>query len=133
MAFNEARARYLRDRVMTATPAQRIVMMYDRLSLDLTQAATAEDPAAAGTHLGHAMTIVAELQGSLDSTGGPAAQNLSSLYAYLLRELVAIRGGDLSKLPPVSEIVSNLRATWAQAAEQVSQPVAAAASGSWVS
>ena len=89
--MDEARARYLRDRVLTATPAQRVVMLYDRLGLDLTQAVATEDAIAAGAHIGHASQVVAELLGSLDVTAGGPADNLAAIYGYLLRELTAIR------------------------------------------
>lgn len=149
MAADEVRARYLRDRVMTASPAQRVVMLYDRLGLDLTlaQAAlsdatnateavagAAADPVAAGTHLAHAMQVVAELQASLDTSAGGPAANLASLYAFLVGELVAIRGGAYEKLPAVAEIVATLRDAWAQAAQAVApEPrTAPAAAGAWV-
>lgn len=109
----EARARFLRDRVLTATPVQRVVMLYDRLALDLAQAETAPD-----TAVGHAMQIIAELQASLDVTAGGPAQNLSSIYTFLLRELIAVRGGEPQRLPGVVQIVGDLRESWTQAAAQ---------------
>jgi len=133
----DIRARFLHDKVVTATPAQRIVMVYDRLGLDLNRASV--DPASAGEHLLHAMQIVAELQSSLDVSASGAAPNLASLYAFILRELIAVRGGQTDRLPAVQKIVSELRDSWAQAAELVSvgsdTPTAVAApatSGSWV-
>jgi flagellar protein FliS len=113
MDSHDARARFLRDRVLTATPAQRIVMLYDRLARDLTQAETEPDAAIA-----HAMQIVAELQSSLDVTAGGAAENLVSVYAHMLRELIAVRGGEPDRLSGVSAIVSSLRESWAQVAEE---------------
>jgi len=134
MPGDEVRARYLRDRVMTATPAQRVVMLYDRLGLDLTRASEAEDSFGAGQHLNHAMEVVAELRSSLDVTAGGPAENLASIYGYLLSELVGARGNEGAKLPPLRRIVGSLRDAWAQAGEQISgsQPSAAAAVGSWV-
>src|SRR6266567_808698 len=108
MVMHDVRTRYLRDRVLTATPAQRVVMLYDRLALDLNLAQTAaeSDSLEAGQHLAHALAIVAELHASLDTTvGGPAA-NLSSIYAYLLGELLAARGGDVDRLPGARAIVT---------------------------
>ena len=134
MAGDDVRARYLRDRVMTATPAQRVVMLYDRLGLDLTRASEAEDSYAAGQHLSHAMEVVAELRASLDVTAGGPAENLAAIYGYLLGELVGARGGETARLAPVRGIVSGLRTAWAQASELVatSNPAAPAAAGSWV-
>lgn len=135
MAADELRARFLRDKVMTASPAQRVVMIYDRLNLDLTRAATAaDDPAEAGAHLAHAMQIVTELQSSLDISAGGPADSLASIYGYLLRELITIRGGQLQRLPAVIEMVAGLRQAWAAAAEQVVREPAqlGAAAGAWV-
>lgn len=117
--MDEVRARYLRDRVLTATPAQRVVMLYDRLGLDLSLAGAAEARADSGEHLTHAMQVIAELQASLDVSAGGPAENLSSIYPYLLNELILIRGGDDTRLGGVQEIVATLRDAWVQAADQV--------------
>jgi flagellar protein FliS len=117
---DDIRNRYLRDRVLTATPAQRVVLLYDRLALDLRRAQTAEQRADAGEHLGHAARIVGELLGSLDHTAGGPAANLASVYLYLLRELLAAQtGGDLNRVNAVEEIVLALRDTWTQVAEGI--------------
>lgn len=134
MAMDEVRARYLRDRVLTATPAQRVVMLYQRLSLDLNlaQAAAETDAYAAGAHLSHAMQIVAELQSSLNTNIGGPAENLSSIYAYLLNELLTVRGGDIGPLSGLREIVATLTEAWSRAAEQITSDGPAAAAGAWV-
>jgi flagellar protein FliS len=134
MPGDEVRARYLRDRVMTATAAQRVVMLYDRLGLDLARASEAEDSFGASQHVSHAMEVVAELRSSLDVTAGGPAENLASIYGYLLGELVGARGQEATKLPPLRQIVSSLRDAWAQVGEQLAAaPIApAAAIGSWV-
>lgn len=136
MSADELRTRYLRDKVMTASPAQRVVMIYDRLGLDLTRAAagTADQIAETGAHLAHAMQIVTELQSSLDISAGGPADSLASIYGYLLRELITIRGGQLQRLPAVIEMVAGLRQAWAVAAEQVVREPAqlGAAAGAWV-
>ena len=83
-------------------------------------------------HLSHAMQIVAELQSSLDiSAGGPAA-NLSSIYGYLINEIIAIRGGDHDRLPGIASIVSTLRDAWAQAARTREGANVTAVVGAWV-
>jgi flagellar protein FliS len=126
-AADSARARFLRDRVLTATPAQRVVMLYDRLALDL---ARADNDRQSTTDLDHALRIVTELRASLDVNAGGPADNLASLYAYMLRELLAIRGGERDRLPKVAAIVESLRQAWAQVAEQVG--VASTQAGAWV-
>jgi flagellar protein FliS len=133
MAVDELRARYLRDRVLTATPAQRVVMLYDRLGLDLTLAASAEDSFAVGERLSHAMQVVAELQASLDVTAGGPAENLTSIYGYLMSELIAARGGEIARLDGAARIVTTLREAWAKASESVtSTPPDRVAAGTWV-
>jgi flagellar protein FliS len=121
------RARFLRDRVMTATPAQRVVMLYDRLVVDLRLSIDADDDLDASPHLSHAMLVIAELQSSLDASAGGAAENLARIYNYLLRELIDARGGRRDALPRVATIVGELRDTWAEAVLRLS---AGAADGS---
>jgi flagellar protein FliS len=127
-----ARARYLADAVATATPARRIVLLYDRLWLDIQRALAAQDGGelSARDHLQHAQQIVAELLGSLDRTAWSGAADLAALYGYLLTELMAEAGEPRpGRLALISRIVSDLRATWQQAAEQlaVGEPVPTAA------
>jgi flagellar protein FliS len=112
---SDLRARYLSDRVLTATPAQRVVMLYDRLHLDLARACGAADPADRGSHLDHALQVIAELAGSLDVRAGGPAENLAALYGYLVGELVAVRGGQTGRLAGTQSIVETLRAAWTAA------------------
>ena len=123
MPAADARARYLADAVATATPARRIVLLYDRLWLDIQRAQAAQDSAdpAGRDHLQHAQQIVAELLGSLDTTAWSGAANLASLYGYLLSELIGegIEGRP-GRLATVSRIVADLRASWQQAEERLS-------------
>lgn len=114
------RARFLRDRVMTATPGQRVVMLYDRLVVDLRLSIDACDGFEAQPHLGHAMLVVAELQASLDVSAGGPAENLARIYGYLLRELIEARGGPRDALPGLAAIVSELRDSWAEAVLRLS-------------
>ena len=122
MPVDAARARYLADAVATATPARRIVLLYDRLWLDLQRAQAACDAAEPGArdHLQHAQQIVAELLGSLDLNAWSGAADLAGLYGYLLRELMAESGASRpGRLALISKIVTDLRATWQQAADQL--------------
>jgi flagellar protein FliS len=137
------RARFLLDRVLTATPAQRVVMLYDRLVLDLTVAGDASDDIEAAPHLSHAMLIVAELQSSLELTAGGPAENLDRIYSYVLRELIDARSGKREVIPGLLRIVGSLRESWAQAVDSLSAAsaagrspfaaVAATSASSWVS
>lgn len=138
---DELRLRYLRERVLTASPAQRVAMLYDRLALDLARAeegltATTAADREAATALDHAMQIVTELLGSLDVEAGGPAGNLAALYGWMLRELLAVRTGDGPRLPAVTEAVTTLRGAWTAAAEQLSAgavTTAGAGAVAWVS
>lgn len=133
--MNDMRARYLNERVMTATPGQRVVMLYDRLALDLTRAADiyATDPTdfySAGQAIDHAMAIVAELAGSLRPTPNSPSDNLASIYGYLLKELSAVRGGASARLAGAAKIVGTLRKAWTEAV--ASTAPASGAATAWV-
>lgn len=134
MPVDAARARYLADAVATASPARRIVLLYDRLWLDLQRAQAATDaaataateaagtvvPGAARDHLLHAQQIVAELLGSLDASAWTGAADLAALYGYLLSELIAECGETRAgRLAGMATIVANLRSTWQQAEERL--------------
>lgn len=122
MPVDPARARYLADAVATATPARRIVLLYDRLWLDIQRAQAAQDcgDVTARDHLQHAQQIVAELLGSLDASTWSGAANLAGLYSYLLRELIGeVLEPQPGRLAAVTRIVSDLRASWQQAEAQL--------------
>jgi flagellar protein FliS len=117
-----ARARYLADAVATATPARRIVLLYDRLWLDIQRAQAAQDcgDVTARDHLQHGQQIVAELLGSLDVTAWAGAANLASLYSYLLRELITeVIEPQPGRLAAITKIVADLRTSWQQAEAQL--------------
>ncbi len=140
MSTDPARLRYLADAVATATPAQRIVMLYDRLGLDIERAAAvAGVPFAPGTHLRHAQRIVAELMTSLDTSAWSGAEDLASLYGYLLRELISANAEpDAIRLRAAGRIVADLRSSWFAAGQELAEtaapaPRVAVVSGAWVS
>src|SRR5690349_20335745 len=131
--MDEARERFLRNRVMTATPAQRIVLLYDRLGLDLTRAAQSGDQFEYGEHVAHALSVVAELAGSLDPTAGGPAAGLADIYGYVTRELVQARGShDVARVEAVAAITSTLREAWAQAAESLDRAPQPTGTSAWV-
>ena len=68
LAMTTARDTYLGSMTSTASPARLLVLLYDRLVLDLRRAVDlgeARDYLGAGRQLMHAQEIVLELQGSL--------------------------------------------------------------------
>ena len=74
------RSRYLAETVATASPGQLLVMLYDRLVVDLTQAEDAMragDRPTSSARLMHAQDIVSELRGSLDVAAWDGAAGLA--------------------------------------------------------
>ncbi|MGF1648649.1 MAG: flagellar export chaperone FliS [Kineosporiaceae bacterium] len=114
------RGRFLAQQVETSTPAGLLVMLYDRLAVDLVRA---EDALAAGdrasthTALVHAQDIVAELLATLDTDAWDGGERLAALYGYLLRELVGANvAGDAARVAACRQLVEPLRDAWREAA-----------------
>jgi flagellar protein FliS len=114
------RARYMADSIATASPARLLVMLYDRLVLDLEraeEALLARDRAAAGQQLLHAQDIVLELRTSLRVDAWAGAPGLASLYTFLLTELVRANvGGDAARVASCRGLVKPLADAWREAA-----------------
>lgn len=130
MTTNALRARYLADSITTAPPAKLLVMLYDRLILDLTraeQALAAGDRAEASRQVVHAQEILLELRSSLDTTAWSGAEALASLYGFLLTELVAANvAADAARLATCRQLIEPIRDAWRESA------VAEASTGSAV-
>jgi flagellar protein FliS len=113
------RARYLADAVATASPGRLLVMLYDRLVVDLIHAETAlvaGDREQASHHLIHAQDIVAELRGTLDLSVWDGATGLAQLYGFILIELInANVRRDAKKVGACRLLVEPLRDAWREA------------------
>jgi flagellar protein FliS len=122
------RLRYLTDSVTTASPAQLLVMLYDRLCLDLERAVaalTARDREAASKALTHAQDIVAELRGSLRTDSWDGAQNLAAIYTFLLSELIKANiRQEADRVAACLATVQPLRDTWRAAVDNQPPPAA---------
>src|SRR4051812_24346793 len=91
MSAASLRARYIGDAVATSSPQQILVMLYDRLALDLERAqkfTAAGDRELAGEQLQHAQDIVIELLSSLQVDAWEGGPRLAALYNWLLGELM---------------------------------------------
>jgi flagellar protein FliS len=114
------RARYLSDGVTTASPQQLLVMLYDRLALDLERAEDAlvgKDREAAHTQLMHAQEIVLELRSSLQVDVWEGGPRLAALYSWVIGELIqANLKGDVRRVRDCRKIVEPLRDAWREAA-----------------
>jgi flagellar secretion chaperone FliS len=114
--------RYLDDSVTTASPGRLLVMLYDRLCLDLERAAVAVadgDRERAGTALLHAQDILLELRGTLRLDAWPGAQGLADVYSFLLSELLRANvRQDGALVAACLAVVTPLRDTWREVVDR---------------
>ena len=126
--MQSALSRFQQDSIITATPAQLLVMLYDRLLLDMGRA---EKAMRAGNrveghkNLTHAQDIIAELRASLRMDVWDGAQGLMALYVYAMKELVnANVQADADKVQEIRELFEPLADAWRQAATQLESEAA---------
>jgi flagellar protein FliS len=120
MSAAALRARYLGDAVATASPQQLLVMLYDRLALDLERgqaALMAGDRTVANEQLQHAQDIVLELRSSLQVDVWEGGPRLAALYSWLISELITANvKADVNRVSSCRQVVEPLRDAWRQAA-----------------
>ena len=120
MTSSHLRDRYLQDSVNTASPGKLLLMLYDRLVLDLIQgedALRAGDRESAYGKLTHAQEIILELRTSLDIEIWSGAAGLANLYDYLLLELIGANvARDAGRVAACRAILEPLRDAWREAA-----------------
>jgi flagellar protein FliS len=111
---------YLGSMVSTASPARLLVLLYDRLVLDLQRALEAQtggDHLSAGKDLLHAQEIILELQSSLDIEAWEGGSRLFGIYSWLYRELVRANvQRDLTATQSCLDLVRPLAEAWRGAA-----------------
>ncbi len=106
--------RYRETAVLSATPGELVVLVYDHLLTSLLrarQAVVAQNLEARHTELSRARDSIAELLATLDrERGGQVASQLSGLYAYFLRELSSFGlKPDVQRLDRVIAMIRELR------------------------
>ena len=117
---------YLKQRVLTASPIELVIMLYDALKKNVVlgqRAIGKEDASVAHKYLMKAQDIVVELMNSLDMNFEISGE-LLELYEFILsclEEANMKKSGEL--LPHVAEIVDDLRGTWIEVAESQKRPV----------
>jgi flagellar protein FliS len=108
---------YRESAVLTATPEQLVVMLYDGANRFLTQSSVAmRDGRAglAGEKLRRAEAIIDELLATLDLSVGEVAERLQALYLFFKEHLSAARlGQDAGKVDEVARLMRDLRGAWA--------------------
>lgn len=117
----QARTAYTTATLGTASPQKLMLMLWDRLVLDVERglrAQMAEDHGEASRQLVHAQAIMTEFQATLDTEGWTGGRELLALYGYLQRRLVQ---ANISKdQVATKEVLAHcraLRTTWHRAAE----------------
>jgi flagellar protein FliS len=119
MTTPSLRTRYLANSVATASPARLLLMLYDRLILDLEhaeEALRAHDRETASGRLHSAQAIIMELRTSLDVDAWDGAPALAALYGYLLTELIGANvRADADRTATCRRLVEPLRDAWHEA------------------
>ena len=118
MSYSNAAAAYRERDILTASPAQLVVLVYDHALSNLMRARTAHEKGLEPQcfeALNKARETIMELVITLDDErGGDIAKNLRSLYTFILTELVdaGVRF-DAVRLDRITTIVSELRGAFA--------------------
>lgn len=114
---------YRENAVMTASPAQLVVMLYDGAARFLKQAeviATEGAWADAGERLNRADLIIDELLMTLDAErGGDIATQLQAIYVFCKRLLIDARlEQDVERIRRAAQLLAELRESWAELARR---------------
>jgi flagellar secretion chaperone FliS len=112
---------YRSSSVMTASPGQLVVMLYDGAGRFLRQAEIAAEEGAwrhAMDRLSKADAIVDELLVTLDvAQGGEVAERLQSIYVFCKRLTIEARiERDVEKIRKTASLLADLRDAWAEIA-----------------
>jgi flagellar protein FliS len=119
MSYSRQASRYRETEVLTATPGQLVVLLYDHLLVSLRRARAAMDAGDADLQsetLEKGRSVLTELLVTLDrERGGEVAENLAALYSFLLGELVQVGvRADGARLDRVTHMIAELRDAFAQ-------------------
>ena len=120
MTAPNLRDRYLQDSINTASPAKLLVLLYDRLVLDLHHAEEAMrggDRDAGSEAVLHAQEIVLELRTTLEVDSWAGAAGLAALYGFVLTELIGANvNQDAERVAACRTLIEPLRDAWREAA-----------------
>jgi flagellar protein FliS len=108
---------YREASVMTASPEQLVVMLYDGAGRFLKQAEGAMVEGAwlqAGDKLSRAEAIIDELLATLDMDAGEIAERLQAIYIFCKTRLIEARiERDPVRVEQVANLLAQLRGSWA--------------------
>jgi len=125
----ELKQRYLTEAIVTASPATRLTMLYDRMVLDLARADEGfehGDLKDVSDNLCHVQEILLALRATLRTDLWEGAGDLVALYGFLHRELVAANlNKDREQARRAGGMISELAEAWRQASQAAaSEPTA---------
>jgi len=114
----KAASAYRDHAVSTASPAKVVVLVFQRLTLDMERALVAiEAGRSPHDHLIHAQELLTALLDALDVEAWEHAPRLASIYAHVHRSLVQANvDKDSARIRACLDIIGPLRDAWAQAA-----------------
>jgi flagellar protein FliS len=115
---------YQRIQTETATPAELILKLYERLTRDLerAQAALQDRAPLEQSHgpLVHAQEIVIELLSSLDMSTGDLATQLAAMYEYMYQRLVEANvHKDHAPVTEVLRLLRPIQSAWRDATQGI--------------
>ncbi len=124
--MNAYMSQYQNNQILTASPEQILIMLYDgaiRFCRQAIQALDAGDKLVQAEKISRTMAIVCEFSNTLDhEIGGEIATDLDALYSFMTRELTrANLEGDRKALEVVADLLSELREAWVEAAKIYAQ------------
>ena len=127
-----AQQQYLRTRVMTATPEQLQMMLYDgaiRFSEQARAALEARDYERSYNMISRVQKIITEMSCTLKRDVSPElCDRLTALYSYVYKRLVeASVGHELAAIDEALGLLRYQRETWAMLLDQLGRQKAAAA------
>lgn len=118
MALNKAVYQYQQNSIMTATPEELTLMLYNGCIKGIRLAKVGleeKDYEKANLYMCKAQAIIRELRATLDMKYD-IAKNLYDLYTYFLDRLIEANvKKEASILDEVEQFVSDLRDTWSEA------------------
>ena len=120
--MNAYTQQYQQNQVLSASPEQILIMLYDgaiRFTRQAIAGVEEEDRLKKLEGTRRAMAIITEFANTLDhEMGGEIAENLDALYAFMTRELTqANLNSDVERYRVVEDLLVGLRSTWVEAIE----------------
>ncbi|MCD6525374.1 MAG: flagellar export chaperone FliS [Desulfuromonas sp.] len=118
--MNAYTQQYQQNQILTASPEQILIMLYDgaiRFTRQAMMGIESGNSVMKVEGISRAMAIITEFANTLDhEIGGEIAANLDGLYHFMIRELIqANLNSDMDKLKVVEGLLVELRQTWGEA------------------